>query len=152
MRGKEHRSWYEAALWARDHLPPGTVIAMRECGLFGYFCGHPTVNLDGIINGYRYQEALRDHTLARYLAECKVTHIADFRTLYRDDRFVIPLPAFLYRAQGGALVTQRSGEVFTTETVAPVAVRTLKREHLAYALAIWDFRRVSVVEDASRLP
>jgi len=154
LRGGEHHSWYEAALWARAHLPPQAVVGMRECGLFGYFCGRPTVNLDGVINGYGYQDALRDHSLGRYLAACGVSHIADIRTRYDGaGRCVLRLPAFLHGGPGGAIVATRGAEVFTTEPRLEPSQPGLPRHDAAgYSLAIWELRKVLVVEDASRLP
>ena len=75
-RGDHHEPWIEAAEWVDANLPKNAVLGMTDCGLFGYMCGRQTVNLDGVINGVEYQEALRDNRLTEYLQACGVTHIA----------------------------------------------------------------------------
>lgn len=152
LRGEGHRAWYTSARWARDHLPEDAVIGMRECGLFGYFCGRPTVNLDGVINGYDYQEALRDHRLRAYLAACHITHIADFRARYENGRFVIALPANLYGEPGGAIVAPREAEIHASEEYGTPSDRTSRAPGSGgFRVAIWDVRKVEIVDDARSL-
>jgi hypothetical protein len=152
MRGSDHRDWYEAAIWARRNLPADAVIAMPENGLFGYFCGRPVVNLDGVINGYAYQRALRDHALRRYLDACGVTYVADYRTRYEGPQFVIPLPARLYRQPGGALLATREAEVYTSHPgPGRPAPGPFRGEGEGYATVIWALSGVTVLDDETRL-
>ena len=138
-RGGHHDHWLAAALWARENLPGNAVVAMTDCGLFGYFSERPTVNLDGVINGYAYQDALRDHRLAEFLDRAGVTHVATHAARYRDGEFLIWLPSRLHRAEGGAIVGRESAEVYRSTPYDGVV------------FAIWDRRGVQVVDDVAAL-
>jgi hypothetical protein len=65
------------ALWSGANLPPGSVVAMTDAGVFGYFSGLTTINLDGLINNYRYRDELRSGRLLEYLRQRKVSHFLD---------------------------------------------------------------------------
>jgi len=145
MRGDHHRVLYEAAEWAREYLPAEATVGMTDSGIFGYFYGRRTVNLDGVINGYEYQAALRDGRLKAYLDRCGVTHIADYEVQYRDGRYVIRLPARLYRHPGGAIVAGPDERYRS----APYSVPPLHR--VSRHLAIWDRAKLQVLDDARTL-
>lgn len=140
-RGDHHQPWIEAAYWANAHLPPEAVVGMTDCGLFGYFCDRPTVNLDGVINGYEYQAALRDGKLAEYLGQCKVTHIADYEVRYNDDRYRIRLPARLHRTAGGAIFASRGAEIYTSDAYD----HAMERGGIHFA--IWPLDRLRIEND-----
>ncbi len=67
----------EVALWARDDLPVDAVYGMADAGVFAYFSDRRTVNLDGLINNYRYQDALRAGRVVEYLREKGIGYIFD---------------------------------------------------------------------------
>jgi len=142
-RGAHHDPWYAAALWARRHLPAEAVVGMTDCGLFGYFCNRPTVNLDGVINGYEYQRALRDGKLSSYLRRCGVTHVADYETRYAKDEHVIRLPARLYQAPGGSIVASPPAEVYRSQPYADAV-----HPEGGIRFVIWDLTGVRVVDRA----
>lgn len=144
-RAVHHRPWYDAAVWARANLPVDAVVGMTDAGLFSYFSRRRTVNLDGVINGYEYQRALRDHRLAAYLQSCGVTHIADYEVRYRNGMYVIRLPARLYRQPGGAIMTTPAAEVYGS---APYAQALFRPGDIHFA--IWDLPRLRVIDDVSR--
>ena len=146
IRGLHHGPWYAASLWIRDHLPANAVVGMTDAGLVGYFCERPTVNLDGVINSYAYQLALRDHKLADFLRNCGVTHIADYEVRYREGREVIRLPARLYKAPGGAIVATPQAEVYRSE---PYPRRFPKTGEVRFI--VWDINKVQIVDDARHL-
>ena len=58
---------YHAALWAREHTPPAAAFAMKDAGIFGYFSKRSTMNLDGVVNDFSYQEVLADRCLCEHL-------------------------------------------------------------------------------------
>jgi hypothetical protein len=145
-RAVHHRPWYDAAVWARVNLPEDAVIGMTDAGLFGYVSRRRTVNLDGVVNSYEYQRALRDHRLAEYLRSCGVTHIADYEVRYQNGVFVIRLRARLYRRPGGAIETTRTAEVYGS-TPYPQALFRAGTIHFA----IWDLRRLRVVDDVTSI-
>ncbi|MBN1433830.1 hypothetical protein JW921_03665 [Candidatus Fermentibacterales bacterium] len=60
-----------------DALPDGSLIASWDAGFLGYFCRHPVVNLDGLVNSYDYLDAIRTSGLGHYLDSAGVTHIAN---------------------------------------------------------------------------
>jgi hypothetical protein len=92
---REPGSWtwmaYEAAAWAREKLPADSVFATKDAGVFGYFTGMPVVNLDGLVNSYEFQDAVRDEKHLDFLRRCKVTHLVqhnvETRELGRPYRF-----------------------------------------------------------------
>jgi hypothetical protein len=143
-RGAHHRPWYDASMWARANLPENAVIGMTDAGLFSYFSRRRTVNLDGVINGYDYQQALRDHRLAEYLKSSGVTHIADYEVRYRNGTYTIRLPARLYRQRGGAIATTQTAEIYGgipyPELFGPDDIH----------FAIWDLDRLRIIDDVSR--
>jgi hypothetical protein len=148
-RGEVRAHWYEAMAWARRELPRNAVVAMTDCGFFGYSCGHPTVNLDGVINGYAYQAALRDHRLSAYLEANGVTHVGSHLTRYVDGAMRIRLPALLHRGAGGAIVATPQAEVYRS---APFAERAAGGVGGPVQFVIWDLRRVEVIDDAGAGP
>lgn len=146
MRGKHHQPWLDAAQWTGANLPDGTVLGMTDCGMFGFFCRHATVNLDGVINGRRFQDALRDRRLHDYLRDCGITHMADYEVRYRDGMRVVRLPARLYQERGGALLATPLAEVYRSE---PYRDAFHADEDIHFA--IWTLDRLTVINDAAVL-
>jgi len=109
----------EVALWARDKLPADAVFGMSDAGVFAFFSGRVTVNLDGLINNYRYQEALRDGRFRDYLASRRVGFIYD-QSAYRcpevlDGTYRTRTLRFLYypgTRVGGQVALDRADEVY----------------------------------------
>jgi hypothetical protein len=141
-RGERHRHWFEAALWAEENLPADAVVGMTDCGIFGYFSDRPTVNLDGVINGYAYQEALRDRRLSEYLDRCGVTHIAAHEVRYREEVYLIPLISGLYPPQGGAILGVPEAEVFRSAVHRDLGGKEVR-------FVIWDRDKLEVLDDLS---
>jgi len=52
-----------------------TIWASTDCGNISFRTGSRFVNLDGLINGFEYQAALRDHRLKAYLEEAGVRYL-----------------------------------------------------------------------------
>jgi hypothetical protein len=143
-RGDHHQPWCDAVEWVNANLPAGTVIGMTDCGLFGYLSERPTVNLDGVINGYDYQDALRDGRLSEYLQSCRVTHIADYEVRYDHGKRAIRLPARLHGAAGGALVAVPKAEVYRSEPYRNAFDTEIH-------FVIWRLDGLMVLDDAGRL-
>ncbi|MGH7725074.1 MAG: hypothetical protein ACREOU_06555 [Candidatus Eiseniibacteriota bacterium] len=148
QRGDVRTRWHEAALWARAHLPGNAVLAMTDCGYFAYFCGRPVVNLDGIINGYEYQDALATHRLEEFLARSHVTHVGGHAVHYEADRYVIRLPAWLARGSGSAIVARPEAEIWRSESF-PRFTGSGRPDVVRYTF--WDASRVHVVADMDTL-
>jgi hypothetical protein len=66
---------YDAARWARTHVPEDAVMAMHDAGVFGYFSGRRVINLDGVVNTMGYQDTLRDGHWSDYLKSRGVHYI-----------------------------------------------------------------------------
>lgn len=78
LKAKQHGNWHVAAIWAREHTPPDSIFGMTDAGYFAYFSRRSTVNLDGLINSYEYQEALANRALEPYLTRCGVDYVCDY--------------------------------------------------------------------------
>lgn len=76
-QGRHLAAVREAAIWARDSLPEDAVFAMSDAGVFAYYSGRTTINLDGLINSYGYLEALREGRVNEYLRRRGVGYIFD---------------------------------------------------------------------------
>ena len=72
-----HVESYEAAVWAREHLPPTAVLAREDTGIPGYFSRRSVLNLDGVVGDFAYQDALKQGRLGDYLARQGVGYLAD---------------------------------------------------------------------------
>ena len=83
-----HRAAYDAAIWARTHVPEDAVLAMNDAGTFGYFSGRRVINLDGVVNTLGYQDTIREQRWVDYLHSRGVTYIVkhDFGDIDYDDR------------------------------------------------------------------
>jgi hypothetical protein len=75
----------EIGIWAREHLPPHSVVALRDIGAFGYFYGGPIVDLVGLVSPPVVDYA-RGHgvvldpvELSPLLTQMGVTHFLDTR-------------------------------------------------------------------------
>jgi len=112
------RSTYQAALWAAANTPPDAVFAMRDSGIFGYFCERSCINLDGLVNDYDYQRVISAGLLGEYLKTEGVNYFvhhalpSDIEDSYEELEFIVP-----GRLYGGrsTYVLRRADEVFRTE-------------------------------------
>jgi hypothetical protein len=77
VKGDHHRARLDAAQWAQQNLGPAAVVGLRDAGVFGYFSKTKTINLDGLINGYDYQEAILNGELASYMETRDIRYLAD---------------------------------------------------------------------------
>jgi len=77
--GKE--SWlgnaHEAAAWMRDNLPREAVVASFNAGALGYFSERTVINIDGLVNDFRFFEYRVNKRIGDYLRESGVTHFSD---------------------------------------------------------------------------
>ena len=61
--------------WIRDSLAPAAVVSTTDAGRLGFFCGRPTVNLDGLINDERFLAALAGQQVPQYVCASPITHV-----------------------------------------------------------------------------
>jgi hypothetical protein len=133
------------AYWARTALPEGAVVASTDAGVFAYFSRRTTINLDGLINNYRYREMLRSGRFVEYLAERGVGYILDQNVTgnlnwvtgnYESRPFRI-----WFHPEGrvaGEVTLHRNDEVVRIRTESRQALAT--RERVPHALLLWRYR------------
>lgn len=68
---------YEAAAWMRDNLPREAVVASFNAGALGYFSGRTVINIDGLVNDFRFFEYRANKRIGAYLQESGVGYFAD---------------------------------------------------------------------------
>lgn len=86
---------YQAALWAKEHTSPADTFALSDAGIFAYFSERHTINLDGLINSYEFQENIKNHTLEEFFARANLRYVADSYTKCDYDQRRIPIYAYL---------------------------------------------------------
>jgi hypothetical protein len=70
-----HVQQLEAARWIDSRTARDAVVAATDPGKIAYFSGRRTISLDGLVNDYVYQEALREDRLYEYLRERDVAYV-----------------------------------------------------------------------------
>ncbi|MBK8230414.1 MAG: hypothetical protein IT349_04110 [Candidatus Eisenbacteria bacterium] len=135
----------DLALWAEETLEPDAVVAMTDAGVFAYWSGRTTINLDGLINNYRYRDLLRAGRLTDYLAERGVDYVLDQNHIgspaYISGRYDVRPFRIWYRPENRV-----AGEVklFRDDEVRRVLVRvrtqlgSLRTE--PNAIILWRYR------------
>jgi len=79
-KGDHHASRLAAAAWVSDNLAKEDGVALSDAGVFGYFNQRTTLNLDGLINSYDFQQAILDDQLLPFFEAMGVKYIADAYT------------------------------------------------------------------------
>lgn len=104
----------EAGRWAKRHLHPDALLAMKDSGAFTYASERRVSNLDGLISSYEYQSALCGGQLTEFLkaqgTEYIVQHAVSARPGYRV--FRQEYPCHLRGGTSGALNLREADEVF----------------------------------------
>jgi hypothetical protein len=70
------RVTYEAAEWARAHVPPEAVLASWHAGAVGYLSERRVLNLDGLVNSWDFH-LRRGADLCAYWREENVAYVVD---------------------------------------------------------------------------
>jgi hypothetical protein len=114
-----HVAAYEAAIWARDHLPQEAILAMKDAGHFAFFSERRVINIDGLANNFAYQDELRRGRFAAYLHESGVTYFVqhafpDSPEVARGEYQSWTFNAFshLYQVSGGSICVTPRDEVY----------------------------------------
>lgn len=135
----------ELALSARETLPPDAVVAMTDSGIFAYWSERTTINLDGLINNYRYRDLLRSGHLADYLAERRVGYILDQNHVgsrdYLTGRYRVRPFRIWYRPEGrvaGEVKLYREDEVRRVPVASRVKLGSIRTE--PNVLLLWRYR------------
>jgi hypothetical protein len=111
---------YGAADFLRQHTPPEAILAGTDCGILSYFSQRRTINLDGLVNDFQYQEYLRRDQFDVYLKEKGVDYLAIFDV--PDSLFYGTYQTFTFsvwsnvnRCHLGNLPLQRDWEVYRSQ-------------------------------------
>jgi hypothetical protein len=74
---------YQAALWARDNLPPDALIGAKNSGIFQYYSGHVALNIDGKLN-HEIVPVMERRELLDYLRARGVEYLVDRELITAD--------------------------------------------------------------------
>lgn len=135
----------DLALWAKGALEPDAVVAMTDAGVFAYWSGRTTINLDGLINNYRYRDLLRAGRLSDYLAERGVDYVLDQNHIgspaYISGRYDIRPFRIWYRPENrvaGEVTLFRDDEVRRVLVRVRTRLGSLRTE--PNAIILWRYR------------
>jgi hypothetical protein len=118
---------YDAAEWARENTPRDAVFAMKDCGAFGYYSERTTINLDGMVNDFEYQQYLRRGELEEYLDENGVDYFVQHAFWFKDkpvntgdyEEYSLYIPCRVYEGKGGSVTVKKENEVFRSDYYVP---------------------------------
>jgi len=118
---------YDAAIWAKQNSSSETVFAMKDCGCFGYYSERTTINLDGLVNDFEYQEYLKRGALQEYLKYNQVEYFVQYAFWDKDlpinsgdyQQYSLYIPSRIYEDCGGTVTVTKEQEVFRSEYYAP---------------------------------
>lgn len=68
---------YETVEWLNRHAPPDTVVAVRNCGVTGFFYKGRLIDFIGVANDFEYLELRKQGRGAEYMVAQNVTHILE---------------------------------------------------------------------------
>ena len=106
----------EAGEWVAGALPREAILGMKDSGAFTYFSERAVVNMDGVANSFEYEETLCRGELAKYLADHRVSYVAQHAApeardgTYRE--MVMTYPCHFEGGRDSELVLQRADEVY----------------------------------------
>jgi len=117
------RAWqvrsYDAARWVDTHLPANAVLAMKDAGNMAYFSRRVVVNLDGVANGFPWQNAIREHRAVAFLRSEGVSYFVqhafwDVPQVSDDhyDRVRLPTFSHMYDVAGDSIEVARADEIY----------------------------------------
>jgi len=132
---------YEGAMWAKENTDKKAIFAMKDSGTFGYLSGRRTVNLDGVVNNFEYQEHLKQGRLDDYLSNIGVDYIVQhalwgckrYVDVYGNETYELYLPSRLYAGYGDSLI-------FREEDIVYKSSDYMDRSGNITNLAIWRYR------------
>jgi len=143
QKGDHHQQRLAAARWVETHIPTEDALALSDAGVFAYFNKHHTLNLDGLINGYEYQDAMVNGRIPALFDRQRVRYLADAYTECDYTRHAVRIaaypgrvglrPGYLFRADRQAEVYRSEPEIYWPLT---------KKKRICFV--IWDMNRVAM--------
>lgn len=70
------------AIWIRDHLPPGAVVATHDIGAIAFYSHRRVVDMVGLVSPEMIQNIGRFDLLMQFLTRSRVTHLAVLRNWF----------------------------------------------------------------------
>jgi len=141
QKGAHHQQRLEAAHWVDRHLPKDVSLALSDAGVFAYFNNRHTINLDGLINGYEYQDAMINGTIPSLFERQHIKYLADAYTECDYEDHVVRIAAFPGRKgerPGYRFRADKQAEVYRSEPEIYWPLTKKKRN----CFVIWDMRKV----------
>lgn len=132
-----YNSWqvnnYNIAVLVKNSLPQDSRFFYTDCGIFGFFSERTTINGDGLVNNYEYQEILKSGGLGQYLKVNSITHIVIFMSeefLFESftEKLILPVrfAAFKYHLLSDEVFIKLENLVYVSERgIEPKIYRTL---------------------------
>ncbi len=149
-KGTHHKVRLTAAEWVKDNVSTDTSLALSDAGVFAYFNQRHTINLDGLINSYDFQEAIINDTLPAFLERQKVHYIAAVNTncAYKKHLFLIRAYQGKNRKHpiGYRVTAKKSAEIYSSE---PFAYRPLTVDK-KFCFVIWKMSDVRMARITNR--
>jgi len=118
---------YETAIYARENTPEGAIFAMKDCGVFGYYSQRTTINLDGLVNDFEYQEHLRSGQLEEYIQKNNVDYFVQHAFWFDDypvntgdyQQYSLYIPSRVYDGFGANITVSKEQEFYRSEFYQP---------------------------------
>jgi len=106
---------YKGAIWAKENTNKDDIFGLKDSGIFGYFSERRTINLDGKVNNFVYQEFLREKKIKEYLRINGVDYMVQV-LIHPGNReydiYTILFPSLLYMGNVDSLDMKREDEVY----------------------------------------
>lgn len=141
-KGEHHTPRLAAAIWTKNNLNEGEGVALSDAGVYAYFNERRTINLDGLINSYEFQEIVANGRLEDYFEKMNIRYIAD---AYTDCEYELHrVKVLAYRAKyrhdpiGYQLVVKKGTEAFKGE---PALYRKISKPR-ELCFVIWPISEV----------
>lgn len=141
-KGNHHHERLVAAEWVQENLPGEEAFLLGDGGAFAYFSGRKTVNLDGLINGYEFQESIAQGRLMQFLENDNVRYLANAFSACDYQQQDIVVQAYKGKNRAAPI-----GYVFRGETSAEVyaglpSVHRPVSKGKVICFVIWDLTRL----------
>ncbi|MBI1785800.1 hypothetical protein HYR69_11705 [Candidatus Sumerlaeota bacterium] len=122
-----------AAKWVSRNLEPDAVLGMTDCGIFGYFSERRVVNLDGIVNSWEYQEAIRNDKVEEFLRKCGVRYLV-FHAAPKEQKVLeLALPSHFYHVLSSPILLDPKDMIYRLDSTVQ------SPDGVPRGLAIWKF-------------
>ena len=123
---------YTAATWVRDNVGRGEVLAMKDCGDFGYFSQRSVINLDGVVNNFDFQDTLRNRRLNEYFSKYRVRYLAQHAFWGESEvnqgeyeNYPLSYWSHLYHIASDSIIVNRVNEVYRSQPYFDGPYRTV---------------------------